>query len=98
MEKGDNNVIRFTARIKPLYRLKQPEDLLGSGCHIVFCSGRIHSSASVQTFRKIGKKASIPSLLQAAASFVTLPANAITFAWCFFASFATPTGAFPMAV
>ena len=24
--------------------------------------------------------------------------NAITFAWCFFASFATPTGAFPMAV
>ena len=25
------------------YALKQPEHLLGSGCHIVFCSGRIHS-------------------------------------------------------
>lgn len=42
-ERRYNGLIRFTARIKPLYRLKQPEDLLGSGSHIVFCSGRIHS-------------------------------------------------------
>ena len=46
----------------------------------------------------IGKKASIPAWLQAAASFVTLPAKAIVFAPYFFPSFATPTGAFPIAV
>ena len=65
---------------------------------LAFAVAESIASASVQTPRKIGKNASIPSLLQAVASFVTLPANAITFALYFFASLATPTGAFPIAV
>ena len=60
-------------------------------------SGSIASS-SVEIPRTIGKKASIPASLQATASFVTLPANAMVFAPYFLPSFATPTGAFPMAV
>ena len=60
-------------------------------------SGSIASS-SVEIPRTIGKKASIPASLQATASFVTLPANAMVFALYFLPSFATPTGAFPMAV
>ena len=56
------------------------------------------ASSKVVISRTIGKNASIPASLQAVASFVTEPANAMTFAPYFFASQATPTGAFPMAV
>ena len=60
-------------------------------------SGSIASSR-VEIPRTIGKKASIPASLQATASFVTLPANAMVFAPYFLPIYATPTGAFPMAV
>ena len=56
------------------------------------------ASSKVATWRKIGKKASIPAALQASASSVTLPANARTGFPYFYASFATPIGAFPITV
>ena len=66
--------------------------------HYSFAVSGSIASSSVEIPRTIGKKASIPASLQATASFVTLPANAMVFAQYFLPSFATPTGAFPMAV
>lgn len=56
------------------------------------------ASSSVVMLRKTGKNASIPCSLHSLASRSTDPANAITVFPYFLASFATPIGAFPIAV
>ena len=56
------------------------------------------ASSRVTTPLSIGKNASIPSRLQATASFATQPEKPITGFPYFFAVFATPMGAFPITV
>ena len=56
------------------------------------------ASSNVTTPRRIGKNASMPCSLHFLASLSTAPANASTGFHYFFASAATPTGAFPIAV
>lgn len=55
---------------------------------------RCMASSNVHTPRTIGKNASMPLSLHAAASFVTEPANAITLQPYFLAALATPHGRF----